>query len=113
RGSAFNRRATMEPAFADVLERVRAKRLVVSFNDEGYLALPRLRELLAARGRVREVSVEHPRYIGHRLGGYNPKGEKVGTPGPGGNREPLFVVERAGAGPARAAPRPRRRAAAV
>src|SRR5262245_14454893 len=64
RTSAFNRRATMEAAFMAVLDRVRAKRLVVSFNDEGYLTLPRLRELLAARGRVREISVEHPRYIG-------------------------------------------------
>jgi adenine-specific DNA-methyltransferase len=97
RGSAFNRRATMEGAFADVLERVRAKRIVVSFNDEGYLALPRLRELLATRGDVREVSVEHPRYIGHKLGIYNPQGKKVGTPGPARNREHLFVVECAAA----------------
>jgi adenine-specific DNA-methyltransferase len=93
RGSEFNRRTTMETAFADVLARVRAKRVVVSFNDEGHLALPRLRELLAARGRVREVSVEHPRYIGHKLGIYNPQGKKVGTPGPARNREHLFVVE--------------------
>ena len=93
RGSAFNRRASMESAFAAVLERVRARRLVVSFNDEGYLALPRLRELLAARGEVRELSVEHPRYIGHRLGVYNLRGEKVGEPGPARNREHLFVVE--------------------
>ena len=93
RGSAFNRRTTMETAFEDVLSRVRAKRIVVSFNDEGYLALARLRELLAARGRVREVSVEHPRYIGHKLGIYNPRGEKVGVPGPARNREHLFVVE--------------------
>jgi adenine-specific DNA-methyltransferase len=97
RGSLFNRRTTMETAFADVLARVRAKRIVVSFNDEGYLSLPRLRELLAGRGRVREVSVEHPRYIGHKLGVYNLKGEKVGTPGPARNREHLFVVECAAA----------------
>lgn len=96
RGSAFNRRSSMEAAFAAVVERVRAKRLVVSFNDEGYLSLARLRELLGARGRVREISVEHPRYIGHRLGVYNPQGEKVGTPGPARNREHLFVVECAG-----------------
>ena len=109
RGSAFNRRTTMEGAFADVLARARAKRLVVSFSDEGHLALPRLRELLVARGRVREVSVEHPRYIGHRLGVYNPKGEKVGTPGPARNREHLFVVEcsRATRRPPPARPRPK------
>jgi adenine-specific DNA-methyltransferase len=96
RGSAFNRRASMEAAFAAVVERVRARRLVVSFNDEGYLSLARLRELLRARGRVREVRVEHPRYIGHRLGVYNLRGEKVGKPGPARNHEHLFVVECAG-----------------
>lgn len=93
RGSAFNRRSSMETAFAAVLERVRAKRIVVSFNDEGYLSLARLRELLGARGRMREVAVEHPRYIGHRLGVYNLQGEKVGKPGPARNKEHLFMVE--------------------
>jgi adenine-specific DNA-methyltransferase len=96
RGSAFNRRGSIVAAFAAVLERVRARRIVVSFNDEGYLELSRLRELLATRGEVREASVDHPRYIGHRLGIYNPQGEKVGTPGPARNREHLFVVECAG-----------------
>ena len=105
RGSAFNRRSTMETAFADVLARVRAKRIVVSFNDEGYLTLPRLRELLATRGEVREIAVEHPRYIGHKLGVYNLRGEKVGTPGPAKNREHLFVVECGAAGSRRARPR--------
>jgi adenine-specific DNA-methyltransferase len=97
RGSAFNRRGGIVAAFAAVLERVRARRIVVSFNDEGYLELSRLRELLATRGEVSEASVDHPRYIGHRLGIYNPQGEKVGTPGPARNREHLFVVECAGA----------------
>ena len=99
RPSAFNRRGLIDGAFAAVLARVRARRIVVSFNDEGYLPLSRLRELLATRGSVHEVSVSHPRYIGHRLGVFNFKGEKVGTPGPARNREHLFVVERA---PARA-----------
>jgi adenine-specific DNA-methyltransferase len=97
RGSAFNRRGSIAGAFAAVLERVRARRIVVSFNDEGYLELERLRELLATRGEVSEASVDHPRYIGHRLGIYNPEGVKVGTPGPARNREHLFVVECAGA----------------
>jgi len=97
RGSAFNRRGSIVAAFAAVLARVRARRIVVSFSDEGYLELSRLRELLATRGEVSEASVDHPRYIGHRLGIYNPQGEKVGTPGPARNREHLFVVECAGA----------------
>lgn len=107
RGSAFNRRASMEAAFAAVVERVRARRIVVSFNDEGYLSLSRLRELLSSRGAVQEVSVEHPRYIGHRLGVYNFQGEKVGTPGKAKNREHLFVVECGGPAVRRAAARKR------
>jgi adenine-specific DNA-methyltransferase len=104
RGSAFNRRGLIADAFAAVLARVRARRIVVSFSDEGYLALPELRDLLATRGVVSELSVDHPRYIGHRLGVYNPQGEKVGTPGPARNREHLFVVECNAARVRRAAP---------
>ena len=101
RGSAFNRRGAMEAAFVAVLDRVCAPRIVVSFSDEGFLTLPRLRELLASRGVVTECSIDHPRYIGHRLGVYNPRGEKVGEPGPARNREHLFVLECAAvAGPA-------------
>ncbi len=97
RGSAFNRRGTMEDAFVAVLARVRARRIVVSFSDEGFVPLARLRELLATRGSVHEASVEHPRYIGHRLGVFNLQGERVGQPGPARNREHLFVVECEGA----------------
>lgn len=93
RVSAFNRRGLIEGAFTEVLAAVRAKRIVVSFSDEGHLPLPRLRELLASRGTVVECSVDHPRYIGHRLGVFNPQGERVGQPGPARNREHLFVVE--------------------
>ena len=96
RGSAFNRRGQIAGAFAAVLERLRARRIVVSFNDEGYLALDEVRQMLGIYGEVTEASVDHPRYIGHRLGVYNPQGEKVGEPGPARNREHLFVVECAG-----------------
>jgi adenine-specific DNA-methyltransferase len=93
RPSAFNRRGAIESAFRDVLDAVRARYLIVSFNDEGYLPLATLRVLLEERGAVRSVEVPHRRYIGHQIGIYNPQGEKVGTPGPGTNRECLFVVD--------------------
>ena len=93
RASAFNRRAAIGPAFREVLEAVRARYLVVSFNDEGYLPLADLRALLEERGVVRAVEVPHRRYIGAQIGIYNPRGEKVGTPGRRTNRECLFVVE--------------------
>ena len=93
RGSAFNRRGAIAPALREVLGALKARYLIVSFNDEGYLPLPALRSMLEALGAVRAIEVAHPRYIGHRIGVYNPRGEKVGTPGPATNRECLFIVE--------------------
>lgn len=92
RGSAFNRRGEIEEAFRALIAGVRARWLLVSFNDEGYLSPDAVRGILAARGAVRESVVRNPRYIGHRLGVYNPRGEKVGTPGPSHNHEHLFLV---------------------
>jgi adenine-specific DNA-methyltransferase len=92
RGSAFNRKLTIEPAFRAVLDAVRARYLLVSFNDEGYLGLETVRGLLGGRGSVQEAAIAHPRYIGHRIGIYNPQGEKVGTPGHARNHEHLFLV---------------------
>jgi adenine-specific DNA-methyltransferase len=93
RGSAFNRRGTMAAALAAVIERVRARWLVVSYSDEGFLSPAELHGMLASRGEVREESVSHPRYIGHRIGIHDRTGRKVGTPGPARNREHLFVVD--------------------
>jgi len=93
RASAFNRRATMAAALRETVERVRARWLVVSFSDEGFLAPEELRALLGGRGRMREQVVDHPRYIGHKIGIHDPAGRRVGTPGPPRNREHLFVVD--------------------
>ncbi|HEV2104483.1 MAG TPA: DNA adenine methylase [Candidatus Eisenbacteria bacterium] len=113
RASAFNRRAGIEPALNEVLARVRARWLIVSFNDEGYLPLPRLRELLAGHGAVRELAVAQPRHIGHRIGVFNLRGERVGTPGAAVNHEHVFVVACGGARAARAAERVARAAVAA
>lgn len=92
RASAFNRRATCEAALRAVIERVQARWLVVSFSDEGHVSLESLRGMLGTRGEVRERAIEQPRYIGHRLGVYDPRGRRVGTPGHARNREHVFVV---------------------
>lgn len=105
RPSAFNRRGLHAAAVRDVLDRLRVRYLVVSFSDEGFLALEAVRVMLAERGRVREAAVANPRYIGHKIGIHDLQGRRVGTPGPASNREHLFVVE-LGLAPARRAPRP-------
>jgi adenine-specific DNA-methyltransferase len=101
RPSAFNRRGSIEAAFRGVLASVRARWLLVSFNDEGHLGLDTVRGILGAEGELTELAVEHPRYIGHRIGIYNPQGQRVGAPGKARNHEHLFRVDRGPAVPVR------------
>jgi adenine-specific DNA-methyltransferase len=93
RSSPFNRRGRIADAFRALLDAVRARYVVVSFSNEGYLTLEALRAMLGQRGPVREAALPHRRYIGSRIGIYNPQGEKVGVPGRTTNREHLFIVE--------------------
>ena len=71
----------------------RARYLVVSFSDEGTLALDTVRAILGERGPVREIAVPYKRYVGAQIGIYNPQGERVGTPGRLTNHESPFVGE--------------------
>ncbi len=89
--SAFNSKVRCREAFARLVERVRAPHLVVSFSDEGHLGPDEVRGLLERRGRVATFTRAHPRYVGARIGIYNPRGEKVGRVGRLENREFVFV----------------------
>ena len=93
RASDFNRRGRVAEALRAVLEAVRARHLIVSFSDEGYLSVDAIRAMLNEFGAVRVAELPHRRYIGSQIGIYSPAGEKVGRPGPRTNREHLFVVE--------------------
>lgn len=93
RSSPFNRRRTIEAAFRGLIERVRARWLLVSFNDEGYLPPATVQAILSERGPVQRLEIPHRRYVGSQIGIYNPAGERVGTPGRRTNHEFLFVVE--------------------
>jgi adenine-specific DNA-methyltransferase len=65
---------------------------VLSFNDEGFLEREAAEALLAARGTLTVIEREHPRYVGARIGIYNPAGQKVGRVGRLRNKEFLYVV---------------------
>jgi adenine-specific DNA-methyltransferase len=90
--SPFNSKRRIAEALRAVVHAARARYLVVSFNDEGYLDEPTLRSILETRGPVQVLRVPFKRYVGAKLGIYNPAGEKVGTVGELHNRELLFVV---------------------
>lgn len=92
RKSAFNSKPGIAPALQAVIDGLRAPNLVVSFNDEGYLARDQLVAMLSARGPVEVIEIARPRYVGARIGIHNPKGEKVGSVGRLRNVEYLFVA---------------------
>jgi adenine-specific DNA-methyltransferase len=97
RRSPFNSRRAFLPAFTRLLASVRAPTLVVSFSDEGFLGRSELEALLRTRGEVHVIERDYPRYVGAKIGIYNPSGQKVGRVGRLRNREFLFVVAPPGA----------------
>ena len=92
RGSVFNRKTTAKAALEGVLAAVRARALVVSFSDEGYVARDELESMLRARGDVTVIERDYKRYVGAQIGIYSPKGQKVGKVSHLRNTEFLFVV---------------------
>jgi adenine-specific DNA-methyltransferase len=86
----FKRRAL--PAFEQLVASIAAPWLLVSFSDEGHISPSALREVLAARGDVAELTIAHDRYVGARIGIHSPTGVKVGSVGKLRNVEHLFLV---------------------
>lgn len=79
-------------ALRRVLARVRAKNLIASFSNEGFLEEAELREMLGQHGYVAVLSTDYKRYVGAQIGIHNPKGERVGRVSHLRNRELLFFV---------------------
>ena len=98
RRSVYNSRPRFAQAMKQLLGAVRAPVLIVSFNDEGYLARADLEAMLSAlwdgHGKVTTLENDYKRYVGAQIGIYNPQGEKVGKVSHLRNREFLYVVSR-------------------
>ena len=92
RRSEFNSRRTFSDAFSRLLAALDARWIMLSFNDEGFLDRAAAEAMLAARGTLTVIERDHPRYVGARIGIYNPAGEKVGRVGRLRNKEFLYVV---------------------
>jgi adenine-specific DNA-methyltransferase len=76
--SAFNSKPAIHDALARVVADVRARVMVLSYNDEAWMALDELVELCAPRGAVRVLAFDSRRYVGAQIGIHNPAGERVG-----------------------------------
>ncbi len=100
RKSPLNSKVRFLSYFRSVLSALRAPVVIVSFSDEGFLTEEEMSRLLVELagpgGTVEREVVDYRRYVGARIGIYNPKGEKVGQVGRLRNREILYRVRRSG-----------------
>ena len=98
RKSAFNSRRHFRTALRDLLQAVRSQFVVVSFNDEGYVTREEMELLLTqcygGDARIAVVENDYRRYVGARIGIYNPAGDRVGKISHVRNKEYLYVVAR-------------------
>jgi len=90
--SAFNSRPAMPGALAAVVRDVRARILVLSYNDESWVGLDELVGMCGCRGHVEVLEFESSRYVGARIGIHSPSGEVVGRVGRLRNVEYLLVA---------------------
>lgn len=97
RRSAFNSRPRIHDALRSVVRDLDVRHLVVSFSNEGYISREEMIALLSERGEVFVLERAYRRYVGARIGIYNPDGDKVGAISHVSNKEYLFVVPEKGA----------------
>lgn len=103
--SDYNSKVRIHAALEELVTAVRSPHLVVSFNDEGFVDRGAMEAILSRRGHVRVAEIDFRRYVGARIGIYNPDGEKVGRVSHLRNKELLFVVSEDAAGARRAVER--------
>jgi len=92
RKSPFNSKREAREAMQTLLGRIKARHLVLSFNNEGFFTTEEIEDMLRHWGFVCRLTRPHSRYVGARIGIYNPQGEKVGQVSHTANREYLFIA---------------------
>jgi adenine-specific DNA-methyltransferase len=94
RKSVFNVKRTMPTALADLVARVRGEVVVVSCNDESWVAPDDLVAWLGEAGheRVALLGFDAKRYVGAQIGVFNGAGQRVGQVNRLRNVEYLFVA---------------------
>lgn len=76
--SVFNARREMPEALRRVVEDVRCRVLILSYNDEAWVTREELAEMCSNREFVELLAFDSKRYVGAQIGIYNPSGELVG-----------------------------------
>jgi adenine-specific DNA-methyltransferase len=76
--SVFNDRRQAPAALASLIARVRARVVLVSASNEGWVGLDDLVDMCQPRGHVEVLAFDSRRYVGALIGIHNLRGEKVG-----------------------------------
>ncbi len=77
--SVFNDRRAMPEALCNLVRDVDAELVVVSYNNESWVAIEELEAAGRARGgAVATLAFDSRRYVGAQIGIHNPDGKKVG-----------------------------------
>jgi adenine-specific DNA-methyltransferase len=95
--SAFNSKRAMPAALAAVVQSVDCDLLVLSYNNESWLGLEELTAMCSVQGtsgrrHVATLAFDSARYVGARIGIFDPSGRKVGRIGHLSNQELLVIA---------------------
>lgn len=92
--SVFNKKREMAPAFQDILLRANAEVLLVSYNNESWITPEEMVQTLqeAHFSAVEAIWFDSRRYVGAKIGIFNPQGQRVGKVSHVRNREYVFVA---------------------
>jgi adenine-specific DNA-methyltransferase len=90
--SPYNSKVNAGAAFDDLLARLSAPWLLVSFNNEGFHDPDHVRSVLGEHGYVASLEIDFKRYVGAQIGIHSPSGEKVGAVSHLRNKELLFLA---------------------
>jgi len=96
RKSVYNSKPAFKKAFEQLLRSVRAKGMVISFSDEGYISRDEMVEIVNSlydgKASVSVVTHDYKRYVGAQIGIHDLTGKRVGEVSHLRNSEFLFVV---------------------
>ena len=90
--SVFNRKREMPAALRATIGALEAGVVVVSYNDESWVALDELVDMCAVHGEVVALAFESKRYVGAQIGIHDPQGRRVGEVGRTRNLEYVVVA---------------------
>lgn len=91
--SEYNKKRQMPLALESVIKRMKAKVVVVSYNDESWVPADDIMGWLASNHQeVRMLAFDSKRYVGAQIGIFNPSGQRVGKVSHLRNTEYVFVA---------------------